>query len=62
VVRLPLAGVLAVKAVVFTAATLALYRSGHPVPALVFAVVVVVNTVILTIGRWVPPMERDGTP
>jgi len=51
VVKLPLAGVLAVKAVVFAAAAVALYAAGHPVPALVFAVVVVANTVVLTAGR-----------
>lgn len=62
VVRLPVAGILAVKAVVFTAATLALSGSGHPVLAVAFAVVVVANTALLTIGRQAPPVERDGTP
>jgi hypothetical protein len=62
VVKLPVAGILGVKAVVFGAATLALYGSGHPIPAAVFAVLVVANTAIVTVGRSVAPVERDGTP
>lgn len=38
-IRLPIAGVLAVKAVVFGAATAALYGAGHPAMAAAFAVV-----------------------
>lgn len=43
-VRLPLVGVLAVKAVVLGGGAFALYGVGHPVAAAVMAVVVVVNT------------------
>lgn len=43
-VRLPLAGVLAVKAVVLGGGAFALYGVGHPVAAAVMGVVVVVNT------------------
>lgn len=41
---LPLAGVLVVKAVVLGGGALGLYEVGHPVAAVVMAVVVVVNT------------------
>jgi Protein of unknown function (DUF2568) len=43
-IRLPLAGVLAVKAVVFAAGTAALFAVGQHVLAIVFAVVAAVNT------------------
>jgi hypothetical protein len=56
-VRLPLPAVLAVKAVVFGAAALALYAVGHPVLAAVFAVVVVLNTTAATVTR-----HRFATP
>nr|WSW67152.1 YrdB family protein [Streptomyces sp. NBC_00995] len=42
--RPPLPGVLAVKAVVLGGGAFALYEVGHPVAAVVMAVVVVVNT------------------
>ncbi|TXS39491.1 DUF2568 domain-containing protein [Streptomyces sp. or43] len=42
--RPPLAGVLAVKAVVLGGGAFGLFAVGHPVAALVMAVVVVVNT------------------
>jgi hypothetical protein len=48
---LPLWGVLLVKALVFAAATMALYATGYHGLALAFAVVVIVNTAILTAGR-----------
>ncbi|WP_393060118.1 YrdB family protein [Streptomyces sp. LN549] len=43
-IRLPLAGVLAIKAVVLGGGALALYGVGHPVAAVALAVVVVANT------------------
>ncbi|WP_406093246.1 YrdB family protein [Streptomyces sp. NBC_01013] len=43
-IRLPLAGVLVIKAVVLGGGAFALYGVGHPVAAAVLAVVVVVNT------------------
>lgn len=43
-VRLPLAGVLVVKAVVLGGGAYGLYRVGHPVAAVVLAVVVMGNT------------------
>ncbi len=49
--RVPLGAVLAVKALVFGAATAALYATGHPVPGTVFAVVVVANTAYVTVTR-----------
>ncbi|PXY32383.1 YrdB family protein [Prauserella muralis] len=45
---LPVPGVLAVKALVFGAAAAALYAREHAVLATVFAVVVLVNTVVVT--------------
>lgn len=50
-VRLPLAGVLAVKIVVYASAAAALDAVGHRVLAVVFAVVVAVNTVLVTADR-----------
>ncbi|HEY9369696.1 YrdB family protein [Streptomyces sp.] len=50
-IALPLAGVLAVKALVFGAAALALYALGRHGWAAVFAVVVTVNTVLATLDR-----------
>lgn len=50
-VRLPLGGVLAVKAVVFGAATAALYGAGHPAMATAFAVVAVANTALAAADR-----------
>ncbi|MFJ2089712.1 YrdB family protein [Streptomyces sp. NPDC087901] len=43
-IRLPLAGVLAVKAVVLGGGAYGLYEVGHPAAAVVMAVVVVANT------------------
>ncbi|PRX46087.1 uncharacterized protein DUF2568 [Prauserella shujinwangii] len=48
---LPTAGVLAVKALVFGAATIALFAAGAPVLAVVFAVLVVANTAAVTVLR-----------
>jgi hypothetical protein len=49
--KVPLAAVLVVKALVFGAATAALASTGHPVLAAVFAVVVIANTAVATVGR-----------
>ncbi len=64
-VRLPLAGVLAVKAIVFGAAVACLDLVGHRTWAVVFAVVVTANTVIATIGREAAgysPVPADEPP
>ncbi|MER8044426.1 YrdB family protein [Streptomyces sp. NPDC094032] len=54
---LPLAGVLAVKALVFGSATAALYAIAQPGWALAFGVVAVVNTALATVDRRA---GRDG--
>lgn len=50
-VRLPVVGIVAVKAVAFGAGMLALWGLGNPVAAVVFAVVVTVNVAITTYVR-----------
>jgi hypothetical protein len=50
-IRLPLAGVLAVKGLAFAAATAAIASKGRPSLAIGFAVVALVNTTIATVGR-----------
>ncbi|MFE1268140.1 YrdB family protein [Streptomyces sp. NPDC058757] len=50
-IRVPLAGVLVVKALVFGAAALALAGLGHGTGAVVFAVVAAVNTAMVTVSR-----------
>jgi polyferredoxin len=50
-IRLPLAGVLAVKAVAFGAGTAALYAVGQHLLAIVFAVVAAVNTGVAASDR-----------
>jgi hypothetical protein len=52
-IALPLIGVLAVKALVFGSATLALYAVGNRTAAICFAVIVVVNIAIAVTGRSV---------
>ncbi|MER6114854.1 YrdB family protein [Streptomyces sp. NPDC001743] len=52
--RLPLAGVLAVKAVVLGGGAFGLYAVGHPAAALVMAVVVVANTALAETFRRRP--------
>ncbi|MEU1470781.1 YrdB family protein [Streptomyces sp. NPDC005761] len=52
--RLPLGGVLVVKTVVLGGGALALYAVGHPVAAVVMAVVVVVNTALAETFRRRP--------
>ena len=49
--RVPPGVVLAVKALVFGAATAALYATGHHTLAIVFAILVVANTIVVTIVR-----------
>ncbi|MGW6207912.1 YrdB family protein [Streptomyces sp. NPDC055089] len=53
-IRLPLAGVLTVKAVVLGGGAFGLYEVGHPVAAAVMAVVVVVNTGVVETFRRRP--------
>ena len=50
-VRLPVIGIVGVKAVAFGAGVLALWGLGNPVAAVVFAVVVTVNVAITTFVR-----------
>jgi hypothetical protein len=62
--KIPLAGQLAVKTVVFGAAALALFATGHTVHGTIFAVVVVLNTALATVGRgrgltFAPAERRD---
>ncbi|MGW1512995.1 YrdB family protein [Streptomyces sp. NPDC002394] len=57
--RVPLAGVLLVKALVFGAAALALLGVDRPVWAFVFAAVALVNTALATADRQAA-MHRDA--
>ncbi|MFI0924056.1 YrdB family protein [Streptomyces sp. NPDC021012] len=57
--RVPLAGVLLVKALVFGAAALALLGVDRPVWAFVFAAVALVNTALATADRQAA-MRRDA--
>jgi hypothetical protein len=50
-VHLPLAGILTVKAIEFGGAAVALAALGHPVLAIVFAVVALANTTLATMDR-----------
>lgn len=50
-IRVPLAGVLATKAVVFGASAAALYAMGHRGLAVTFGVVVLANTAVATADR-----------
>ncbi|MFD4371923.1 YrdB family protein [Streptomyces sp. NPDC058486] len=52
--KVPLAGVLTVKVLVFGAAALALAGLGHDTWAVVFGVVAAVNTVLVTMSRRSP--------
>lgn len=49
--RIPLAGQLAVKGLVFGASVVGLFATGHPVLGAVFGVVVVANTAAATLWR-----------
>ncbi|WP_051325509.1 YrdB family protein [Glycomyces tenuis] len=53
-VRLPTAGVLAVKAVAFGAGVAALWGVGYPTAAVAFAILVVANTSVVTFARAMP--------
>ncbi|BFV57682.1 hypothetical protein KCMC57_up27860 [Kitasatospora sp. CMC57] len=59
-IRVPLAGVLAVKALVFGAAAVALYGMDRPGWGLAFAGVAVANTVLATLDRqaWMHRQEE----
>lgn len=60
-VKLPLAGVLVVKALVFACATAALYAAGRDLLATLFAILVVANTTVVTVMRRSGPSEyRDS--
>jgi hypothetical protein len=48
---LPLAGVLAVKVLVFGSATVALYTTGRHTLAVTFAIIVTINTILATLMR-----------
>lgn len=50
-VRTPMVGVLAVKVVVFASAAAGLWLSGWHAPAIVFAVLVAINTTVATVDR-----------
>lgn len=54
-VKLPLAGVLAVKALVFGAAVAGLYAAGQGILATLYAILVIANTTIVTIARRPTP-------
>lgn len=58
---IPLPGVLLVKTLVFTACTAALYDLGDHARAEGFAVVAILNTVVITLGRNVlfPPADSS---
>jgi hypothetical protein len=56
--KVPLPGVLLLKAVVFGGAALCLWGVGHPVLGLVFAVVALVNTALATVDRDALMHER----
>lgn len=62
-IRLPLAGVLAVKAVVLGGGAFGLYRVGHPAGAVALAVVMVANTALAETFRHKPaPGKRHPRP
>jgi len=56
--KVPLPGVLLLKAAVFGGAALCLYGVGHPALAVVFAVVALVNTTVATADRDALMHER----
>jgi hypothetical protein len=61
-IQLPLPGVLAVKAVVFAGAAVAVYSMGHHALAIGFAVVTAVNTAVATVDRQALMTTRAGLP
>ncbi|MFF3056619.1 YrdB family protein [Streptomyces sp. NPDC057909] len=61
-IRLPLAGVLAVKAVVLGGGAFGLYRVGHPAAAVGLAVVMVANTGLAEAFRHKPASGKQHHP
>ncbi|MGW5275566.1 YrdB family protein [Streptomyces sp. NPDC004044] len=61
-IRLPLAGVLAVKAVVLGGGAFGLYRVGHPAAAVALAVVMVANTALAETFRHKPAPGKKHHP
>jgi hypothetical protein len=61
-VALPLAGVLAVKALVFCTAMICLDVLGHRTLAVLFGVLVTANTVIATLDREAAFLKMDVSP
>jgi hypothetical protein len=61
-IRLPLPGVLAVKAMVFAGAAVAVYSMGQHALAIVFAVVTAVNTALAAVDRQALMATRAGLP
>jgi hypothetical protein len=61
--KVPTAGVVAVKVLVFGSATAAFFGTGHPVLGIVFAIVVVANTALVTLlRRSAPPSAPRRAP
>jgi hypothetical protein len=61
-IRLPLPGVLAVKAVAFGGASVAVYSIGHHALAIAFAAVAAVNTALAAMDRNALMVTRTGLP
>lgn len=61
-IRLPRAGVLAVKAVVLGGGAFGLYRVGHPAAAVTLAVVMVANTALAETFRHKPAPGKQHRP
>ncbi|MCX5311099.1 YrdB family protein [Streptomyces sp. NBC_00154] len=61
-IRLPLAGVLSVKAVVLGGGAFGLYRVGHPAAAVALAVVMVANTGLAETFRHKPAPGKPHHP
>jgi hypothetical protein len=61
-IRLPLAGVIAVKALVFGCASAATYALGLPGLATSFAAIALINTVIATLDRDAAMRRSGGRP
>jgi Protein of unknown function (DUF2568) len=61
-IRLPLAGVLAVKAVAFATGTAALYAVGQHVLAIVFAIIAAMNTGVAASDRNAATQRQAAVP
>jgi len=59
-VQLPMAGVLAVKTIVFGGATVAVYAMGWHVPAIAFAIVAAVNMTVAAFDRQALVRQERG--